>query len=706
MNENENLAFSHTTLSSSVDQFSPGQLLVEKYKIISRLGKGGMGSVYRVQQIFLQREYALKTIDGAVPSESALRRFQIEAQTASSLQHPNLIQVHDFGILPDGKPYLVMDLVNGITFADYLKSHGTLPIEKVTALFAQVCFGLLAAHEKGIVHRDIKPGNLMIVNSAPLEAEGSVKLVDFGIAKLTGHENGEIQALTRTGEIFGSPLYMSPEQCTGDAIDHRSDIYSLGCVLFEMLSGTPPFLGQNALGTMRMHESVQPPSLKEASMGKKFPASLEQIVSKMLSKAPSDRYQNVGLVAHDLALIGKDKSINLAQNSKNSPRVFGSHFSSPVLIISAISVVALVVGAWACAVGMGFGANKNQPLKTTGALERGGSQNDVATMGDTISKDDSLDQMLQERMHRDQAELSKVNRISSKLETKNGVLQKKFQFPECRIGLLHAGNPRNPSDISRVLSSARGTVFTPADVPLVLSVQSDLDSAVWETPSFFKKIDPKEFFGLKLAGIKSVLIKLDGGSDKTDNMSQILNVVSNWPNLHLITLQSPEPHAIVALSNIKTLKYLFLQDCSLDSFEASPLPMFGHLEELGLCRVTHTQAVAKTIAASDSLHVLYLAGSSVDPALITEIVKCKSLHNLVLNGKGCNSQAVTAIASMKNLHVLSIAGSRLTLEQCKALNDRSNLGAIELQSSIYSHSEQITLHRLNNKLKFSDIDDI
>ena len=291
--------------TASAESFSQGQVVVGKYKIVSLLGRGGIGSVYKVEQVFLGQYFALKTLNSQTASDQLIRRFQNEARAASSLSHPNLVKVIDFGLLEGQQPYLVMDLVDGITLSEHIKEKGVFTLEQVVGCFAQVCLGLSYAHEQGIVHRDIKPSNIMISRSLPFGAEGFVKVVDFGIAKLVSTEDGEIQSLTSTGEIFGSPLYMSPEQCSGAAVDHRADIYSLGCVLFETLTGTSPFVGQNALSTMMLHQSETAPTLKEASLGKEFPPALEQVVAKLLAKKPADRYQNLGIVANDLAQIVK-----------------------------------------------------------------------------------------------------------------------------------------------------------------------------------------------------------------------------------------------------------------------------------------------------------------------------------------------------------------------------------------------------------------
>jgi serine/threonine protein kinase len=283
------------------DLFHPGQTLGGRYQIISCLGRGGMGVVYHVNQVFVNKEMALKTIETRGLSDVALRRFQQEARSAFAVQHPNIIAVNDFGVLDDQTPFLVMELVSGETLAERLKRKTSLPAKEAIPIFVQICFALAHAHTIGVVHRDIKPSNIMLLDDMTPGTEGSVKIVDFGIAKFAAADGEEAQSLTRTGEIFGSPLYMSPEQCAATIVDHRSDVYSLGCVLFEVLTGTPPFIGDTALTTMIKHQTEAAPTLKQASLGNEFPEALEQIVATMLAKSPGNRYQSLGMAAHDLA---------------------------------------------------------------------------------------------------------------------------------------------------------------------------------------------------------------------------------------------------------------------------------------------------------------------------------------------------------------------------------------------------------------------
>lgn len=301
------------------DEYQTGDMLGGRYQVVSALGKGGMGVVYKVKQVFLDKEFALKTISKQCLTETAIRRFQQEALTSFAIDHANVIMVNDFGLLDDDTPFLVMELLDGETLGDRLRLKTRLSVEETTELFIQVCFGMAYAHEKGIVHRDIKPNNIMILHNRPLGTEGSVKIVDFGIAKYSAREGGEVQALTRTGEIFGSPLYMSPEQCQGGIVDHRSDIYSLGCVIFETLTGSPPFHGENALITMMMHQTDTAPSLSEAA-GKVFPKQLEAIVAKMIAKHPHQRYQSLGEVALELAALKSGGTVKAARSQETAKR--------------------------------------------------------------------------------------------------------------------------------------------------------------------------------------------------------------------------------------------------------------------------------------------------------------------------------------------------------------------------------------------------
>ncbi len=215
---------------SEVAGLHPGTIFAGHYEILCVLGQGGMSTVYKARHVLFDSVRAIKVIrSDQADNSKVLRRFQQEGKSALALEHPNIAREYEFGIEATlQKPYLVMDYVEGKTLAGTLSAEGTLTTERACRLIREVCEGLHEAHSKSVIHRDVKPGNIILTtDSTSFE---TAKIVDFGIAKIIGPDGA--QNLTQTGEVFGTPLYMSPEQCMGQKVDARSDIYSLGCVLY------------------------------------------------------------------------------------------------------------------------------------------------------------------------------------------------------------------------------------------------------------------------------------------------------------------------------------------------------------------------------------------------------------------------------------------------------------------------------------------
>jgi len=267
--------------------------LSAKYEFLEKIGFGAMGVVYKARHKTLDRIVAIKFMNLSIVSEEAIKRFEIEGKATSLLSHPNVILVHAFDTTDHGHPFIVMEYVDGITLADVISADGQIQVDRFLSIFDQVCQGLAHAHAHGIVHRDVKPGNIMLTHDE-VGAE-TVRIMDFGMAKLLydaeswSHDSTRLD-LTKTGETLGSPLYMSPEQVRAATIDHRSDLYSLGCVMYESLTGEPPFVGQTMLETMGMHVNDRPASLKVASAGKDFTVELEDLIRRLLEKRPADRF--------------------------------------------------------------------------------------------------------------------------------------------------------------------------------------------------------------------------------------------------------------------------------------------------------------------------------------------------------------------------------------------------------------------------------
>ncbi len=277
-----------------------GTVLADRYEILSEVGRGGMSIVYKSRQLLMDKERAIKMLLAQLMyDQTSKKRFQREAQAAACLDHPNVIAVHDFGIAPTGQPYLVMDYLVGESLADLIKREQKIEQVRAIRIFMQACDALSHAHKKGVIHRDLKSSNIMLVEDE--SRKDIVKVLDFGIAKLTPSSGKMPQNLTQTGEVFGSPIYMSPEQCLGQTLDERSDIYSMGTMFYETLTGLPPLVGNTIVDTMQMHVASKPAPME--SFGVKFDPELEALVFKALEKKPENRFQTMEEMYQALAKI-------------------------------------------------------------------------------------------------------------------------------------------------------------------------------------------------------------------------------------------------------------------------------------------------------------------------------------------------------------------------------------------------------------------
>ncbi len=308
-----------------------GQIIKERYEITQLLGEGGMSYVYKAIDKQLQRTVAIKTLKpNYVEQEKFVERFKREAQTAANLNHPNIVQIFDWGI--GDEPFFVMEYIEGNTLTSIIANKRTISMNDILFIGAQVSSGLQAAHSKGLVHRDIKPGNIMIT------PEGKVKVTDFGIVSLQNEESD----ITKTGSILGTASYISPEQAQGKPVSKESDLYSLGTVLYELISGKPPFEGDTPIATATKHITDKPEKL--STYRANIPKGIENAVLKLLHKYPKDRFKN----AEDLraVLLQQKTQLQAIQTQENlvdltSPKI-KYRFTLPALVISLTIVVGTI----------------------------------------------------------------------------------------------------------------------------------------------------------------------------------------------------------------------------------------------------------------------------------------------------------------------------------------------------------------------------
>lgn len=333
-----------------------GQIIDDSFKITDILGKGGMSVVYKARWVVLNKVVAVKTMHSHLVSDTnALMRFKQEAQATIALEHPNVVKVYQFGITggEDSKPYIVMDYLEGESLSDRIKREGRVPVKETLQIFSQVCNALEHAHQKGVIHRDLKPSNIMLL---PKDGDKPfIKIVDFGIAKILPQEGEAAHRLTQTGDIFGSPMYMSPEQCMGRTVDVRSDVYAIGCVLYESLGGTPPHLGNNVFETFHKHITEIPASLQIPGADKALLNRLDAIIFKALEKEPDKRYQTMGQFEKDInsvlaslesGVLGTDLKYGIESGIARQQRSFLRFLrATPKTAFLYISLALLLVGA-------------------------------------------------------------------------------------------------------------------------------------------------------------------------------------------------------------------------------------------------------------------------------------------------------------------------------------------------------------------------
>jgi HAMP domain-containing protein/predicted Ser/Thr protein kinase len=274
-----------TRVGSKIEK---GTLFADRYEILGTLGKGGMGAVYRARDRQLDEVVAVKVLRAELLKEdpTLLDRFKQEVRLARKITHRNVLRTHDVGET-QGTPYISMEYLDGVTLKDLIQNKGALPVGVGLRIAKQMCYGLEAAHREGVIHRDIKPQNMLI-----LPETGELKIMDFGIARRSEVKGEEGSGLTTAGTVMGTPDYMPPEQAQGNPVDFRSDIYSLGVVLFEIFVGRLPFRADNAMATVLSHVQQAPP--KPRSLNTRIPEDLEAVILRCLEKDPSARFGSVG----------------------------------------------------------------------------------------------------------------------------------------------------------------------------------------------------------------------------------------------------------------------------------------------------------------------------------------------------------------------------------------------------------------------------
>lgn len=589
------------------------KLVGNRYETIEPLGSGAAGAVYKARDTVMKKIVTVKILTRHSISERATIRFQREAKAQSGLSHENLSPVLDFGIDTDGTPYMVTTFIEGSSLKEVIEKRGPLPPDLAVKLLKQVASCMDYVHSKGIIHRDLKSANIVLEEK---DRDYRAVVVDFGVAKLT--EENEGSYLTGAGQIVGSPFYTSPEQAAGLDIDRRSDVYSLGCVAFEMLTGSVPFKGENALETMRLHATAPVPGLQEMLV-QDVPALLEETLHRMLEKDPQARLDSMSELIGCLETIESELARDY-QSDQEIPVVSGSGGKrKPRAGIVITAAAGLLVLGLSIASHLLF---KSQPPESD---QPGGSEVEAAVPPSKSAISEDINQLISDN-----------------------------DFIRSREGGL--------------LKVRANNLKTNLDWDYLDTIKEPFLLSVWEadlSPDLMRRI-------LKTKLIKGLVL----GDHKKPLSIDYYKIISKRRDLriiHLIKVKELSAEALELISHIDALNTLTLSTCKVDQAMVDRICEMKGVRRLAFREnpAITSAFVAQICESLRGLADLDLEDTSVDDRAMVSIASLEDLANLNLNGTGVTDRG---IARLKNRHL-----SIVCLERTR-VSDRGLLALARIPS--------------------------
>lgn len=643
---------------------NPLSTLSETYEFIGETGRGGMAVIYKAKNRKTGRLVAIKKMLASSLTETAFLRFQQEAKAITSLRHPNIIMVHEFGVAEDGEPFMVMDFIEGSNLGELIKEKGSLTIDESMHRFIQLCDALQHAHAAGVLHRDLKPGNVMLSS-----ADGSfadARLVDFGIAKLMAKEGEEAEKLTMTGQLFGSPPYMSPEQCRGFSLDARTDIYSMGCVMFEALTGRVPIRGQSVLETIMMQVSEPAPSMKEVCPDKDFPPILETIIAKALAKDADDRYQTM----RELMVALMEAGIELRTPGTIKTTVVTPLRQSLLPPSAYIAIISLIVSAFAI-----FGWQKEDALnKKNALLEASRKERDQLLSWTPHNEltDEWLGQILQTDLGRVEIDLTGADKLTDSGMWKLTKLQ---QLQKVNLTGTNIGDEglKALATLPQLKSlDLTQTNITNEGMKTLLAVRNLKFLGVAQTRV---KNDGLATIG-KMSNLKKLSIGFLPWVDQK-GIEQLQTLRLQWlfmPGLGL-------GDSLKSLCKIRTLVLLDLQGSVLSDARLSQIKDMVWLQSLDIRGTAVTAQGMEYLSNLGELRYLYAGKLGIGDSAIDPLLNLQKLYELDLNATRITDKGVVKLAGIKSLQNLNLASTRVGDDGVAALATLPKLEKLDLDGT-------------------------
>jgi len=683
-------------------EFQAGDVVGGTYIVTDYIGHGAMGHVYQAKHGVLSSVYALKTVSKDKVTDLAWKRFQAEAQAIAIMNHPNIVSIYNLGLHEQVLPYYVMDVLKGVDLAHKLYEDGPMTPSAAAKLFQEICAGIAYAHSKGIIHRDIKPGNIFLLDE-PDATGATVKIVDFGIAKITEARNQDLQSLTGVGDVVGTPYYMSPEQCKAMTVDGRSDIYSLGCVLYQVLTGSLPFRGRNPTETMLLHESMTPPTLSKGSGGKEFDKTIEYIVATCLAKDPDERYQKVEQLADDLkgmieenaaattkhltALSAPTSSEPQPTVSQNAKVQDPSYNSAPTLYVTGAKVGRLqgrgIAKAAASALLVTVGAvvavqslvnkrvaqlnssiarkdNQNTAVKQmSGQGAATGVQTGLQITGKTALTPTAPDKDADLPGHQIVSASLMIDKPYSSLIVENNISYRVFNFPsDTVIGLISSSS-------GGAMVRAVGQLRCPVDEHITFTPGEIAE----RYPKCLKRFSPGDIYCVKF--------------NKSYCDDSMVAAVAGIPEVAMLDFElcwGMTPKCIDALNRFQKLKAFNSPYSVLDGDFLAKCNCWDKLEVFSTADLKKPLAMLKRLKSSAQLKRCIVKNSQLSEDAFRAISSLSQIEYLDLDGTYVTSKNLATLTSMNNLRELNIRNTTLDAGSADLLKQFKSLKMLYIQS--------------------------
>lgn len=700
----------------------PPSLIADRFQVKSILGEGGMGIVYLAHDPVLNKDVAIKVLRENMPP-STIVRFQQEAKAVGKLKHSNIIEVYDFGI-SDDSPYLVMELLSGQSLAEFMKSPAWLQINlaELIEILLQVARGLYHAHGNGILHRDIKPSNIMLRDLSVNQDRFKVLLVDFGLAKV--NVDTEDQSITSTGATIGSPLYMSPEQVSAKEIGAASDVYSLGCVIYEALAGKPPYRGDSANETMLMHKKNPVPDLPVSEFhGEPIPTTLTSMIRDCLDKDPEKRpsIERLGIYLETLISDlnpepeSEEQDYNENEKKNYNPLDF---LKSKFRVGTAL--VAILILAITGSIVFFTRASQKEILPVTGDSQQKAFVTSADRLGNLPDPEPFIGSRFKYR------EANKTLQATESV-TDEDLLLLKRRKEDFNYLILHNSQIQGKTfwaikDLPINFIDLADTYITDASLKQ-LAMSKTINYVDISKCNELTDAGIKHLVGLK--SLRGLILESPRVNDKT------LQIIMEMPQLTELGVKSPCRITDLGLERIMNLKHLKNLNISGNFFSASKLRLLKELPDLEIlnvsnCKLTNnslkaiTQLKLRALSATGNkditatginllkdfgqIDLLYLSGNNVDdnnlktilalrpatldiaftrvsPAGLKLIADCDFIEVLGLAGLNLTDRDIEPLAKMK-LKSLSLESNHLTDACFETLAKMKNLKTLSLKKSL------------------------